>query len=70
MNVWRRTINMLKKTLKPPLGVKPKFIWDEERIKELKGAILRYIDSNWPIPLEFVEEYNDLTETMEIENDK
>lgn len=44
---------------KPPIGIMSKKLWQEKRIEELKEAILRYIDSNTKVPIEWIEEYND-----------
>ena len=56
---------MLKKSKIPPIGVRPYHIFEasmmEERIKELKEAIKRFVDSNYPLPIKIVKEYNDLT---------
>lgn len=48
----------LKRTVKPPIGVTPKFVLEERRFNELKEAIGRYIEANWPIPSEILWEYN------------
>jgi hypothetical protein len=45
---------------KVPLGVSPKYIWDEQRIQDLKGAIERYTQANLQVPIEWVDEYNTL----------
>lgn len=45
---------------KPPLGLKPRFLIEEERILEIRSAILRYIDDKFPIPIAWIEEYNEL----------
>ena len=46
---------------KPPLGVKPRHIHDEERRQDLAGAIARYIeDGGMAVPVEWVNEYNEL----------
>lgn len=58
---------MLKRANMPPLGVKPRWIIEEERIKELQDAIKRFLDTNWPIPDEIFKEYNALTERLDIE---
>ena len=56
---------MIKKSKIPPIGVRPYYIFEasmmEERIKELKEAIKRFVDSNYPLPIKIVKEYNDLT---------
>lgn len=48
----------LKRTLMPPIGVTPKFILEEQRFNELKEAIGRFLEANWPIPSEILWEYN------------
>lgn len=45
---------------KPPLGVMPKKIWELQRISDLKDAIDRYANAQINIPIEWIEEYNDL----------
>lgn len=57
----------MKRSKTPPLGVKPRYLLEEERIKELKEAIVRFLESNWPIPDEITAEYNLLTEKLEVE---
>ena len=44
----------------PPLGLRPRFIWIELRIAEIKRAIDRYKSDNYEIPIEWVNEYNEL----------
>lgn len=50
----------------PPLGVKPRFIHDEQRLMELHGAIARYLKHGLPILIEWVEEYNELVTKVQI----
>lgn len=45
---------------KPPLGIKPKKIWKEERLKELNKAIQDRIFTTFQIPKEWIEERNSL----------
>lgn len=45
---------------KPPLGVMPKYIWNRKRLSELKRAIQEYTQKNLMVPIEWVEEYNEL----------
>ena len=40
----------------PPLGVCPRFIWEEKRLKEIDDAIVRYLYAGQPIPGEWNEE--------------
>lgn len=51
---------------KPSIGVKPRFIHDEQRAEELSGAIMRYIQANRRIPTEWLEEYNELLKKIMI----
>jgi hypothetical protein len=51
----------MKRSLRPPLGPRPKFVWQWERIVELREYMCRAIESNWPIDVEIVNEYNELT---------
>lgn len=48
----------IKAIEKPPIGLRPKYIADEQRHNEVKEAIHRYINNNRPIPAEWIEEYN------------
>lgn len=43
---------------KPPLGLIPRFIRDEQRLEEIDEAIARYMaaDPPWPIPQEWMQE--------------
>lgn len=45
---------------KPPVGVKPKWMLDEERIYELFDAIMRYKKSGAAIPFEWIDELTNL----------
>lgn len=47
---------------KPPLGIAPRYVLDELRARDIREAILRYLASGLKIPLEWVEEYNELIE--------
>lgn len=53
---------------KPPLGVKPKWLHDEERKQELKKTIERHLVESEAIPIEWVEEYNELTSSRGVEH--
>lgn len=46
---------------KPPLGLKPRYIHEAERLCDIKAAIARYMDAGYPIPAEWVKEYNELS---------
>jgi hypothetical protein len=49
---------------KPPIGIMPKYIHDYRRHRELKEAITRFIDADLPVPVEWIEEYNNLRKVL------
>lgn len=51
---------MLERPIVPPLGPKPKWVIEEERIKELKQVITNYMHANYPLPADWITEYNEL----------
>lgn len=61
---------MSDKIEKPPIGLKPKFVSKFvskiERLKEVRGAIVRYYDAELKIPIEWIEEYNQLIDNTKI----
>ena len=54
--------------IRPPLGLIPKKFHDErvkiERFNEVCGAIARYYDAGMKINIEWIEEYNELVESV------
>ena len=50
----------MDRTTRPPLGVKPRWMHDSERAKELLDAIERYTDANMSIPKKWINELKDL----------
>lgn len=55
-------MNTVNQTIvsKPPLGLKPKYIHNKARIKEILDAMERYSYQRFPIPIEWVEELREL----------
>ena len=47
---------------KPPIGLKPRWIHDSERAKEILDAMARYTDANMSIPKKWIDELRDLYE--------
>jgi len=45
---------------KLPIGIIPKILWETKRLEELTKAINRYLNDVQPIPIEWIEEYNEL----------
>jgi hypothetical protein len=43
---------------KPPIGLKPKWLHDEQRQRECKEAIERYVNARRKVPQEWLDEYN------------
>ena len=41
---------------RPPLGIVPRYIHDEQRAREIISGILRFMDAGWPVPREWLEE--------------
>ena len=59
----------MERPVKLPLGIIPKKIWKEQRLGELRGAIDRYLEANQRVPIEWIEEYNELLEDIRKEVD-
>lgn len=52
-----KNINQLeKKTERPPLGITPRHIWQQQRLDEIRAAIERYTELKMHIPLSWIEE--------------
>lgn len=49
-----------RKETKPPLGLTPKYIWEAQRVQAISEAMDRYMSANKAIPLEWIQEYNNL----------
>ena len=45
---------------KPPLGLRPRYIADKQRLNEIRKSIARYYTTGLPIPIEWIKEYNEL----------
>ncbi|MDX1365802.1 MAG: hypothetical protein R3243_16475 [Arenibacter latericius] len=45
---------------KPPLGVMPRSLHDESRLRDLQGAISRAYSAEYEIKEEWIREYNEL----------
>jgi hypothetical protein len=44
---------------KPPLGLRPRFIWESQRITEIEEAMIRYYEAGIQPPLEWAEELSE-----------
>jgi hypothetical protein len=51
---------------KPPIGLLPQDLADERarsaRRNDIREAIDRYLHANWPVPIEWLKEWNELIE--------
>ena len=50
---------------KPPIGLRPRFIYEEHRIEEIEEAMGRYRDAGKTVPKEWTEEHNELKTRLE-----
>lgn len=48
-----------------PVGIMPRFIWIEKRLDEIQQAIERRFNTTYEIPLEWVQERNELVKELE-----
>jgi len=62
-----KTMEPLKK---PPLGLIPRKIKDQQRLEEILEALDRYIYAKKAIPINWIEEYNELCEKLDKEISK
>ena len=51
---------MREQRIKPPIGLRPKWLWKEMRKKEIMEAIIRYKDAGKGIDTDWMEEYIEL----------
>ena len=49
---------------KPPLGLTPRWLLDEEREREIYAAIDRYNEADYPIPIEWIQELTEIQERL------
>ena len=55
-----------EKVVMTPIGLKPKFANRLERLSEVRSAIVRYYDAELKIPVEWIEEYNELIDSTKV----
>jgi hypothetical protein len=58
----------MERPIESPLGIIPKNIWKKQRLGELRGAVERYLEANQRIPIEWIEEYNQLLDDIQKES--
>ena len=67
MKEWELDGVVVPKIVKPPTGIKPKKFVQEERFVEVCAAISRYYNKGLVIPIEWVNEYNELAPQVDQE---
>ena len=55
---------------KHPIGIKPMYLWKEDRWHELSKAICRYAEAGYTVPIEWVNEYNQLHQEIFVDQFK
>jgi len=58
--------NMAYPFEKPTAGIKPKYLWEEERLIDLQNVIKNRLEACQSIPNEWIEEYNELAKKYNI----
>lgn len=53
-----------------PIGIEPKWVWQQKRRNNLAGAINRYLEAGIEVNPLWVEEYNQLEKEIEINKTK
>ena len=60
---WLERLKSLEeKSVKPPIGLRPRFVDDIRRMDEIKKAVIRYVKDGWEVPPKWIDEYNELAE--------
>jgi hypothetical protein len=62
---WSAIEPEAQQPLAPPIGVKPQWLADEERLGDLQAAIKRYEDSGHPVPPQWRAEAREIIERQE-----
>ena len=58
----------LEQIVKPPIGLRPKWASDKERLNEVRSAIVRYYDAELKIPVEWIKEHNELIDNTKVQH--
>ena len=54
-----------ERSVKPPIGIKPRWAWERERLVSLEEAIQRYVTAGFTVPPEWLEEFVELKRKLE-----
>lgn len=64
--LYTNNINdFIDKAQRPPLGLTPKCIYLQYRLQDIKDALTRYAVARKEIPVEWIDEYNEIDEYLE-----
>lgn len=53
-----------ERVVKPPLGLRPRFIVAEHRVREIDEAIQRFAEAGWAVPQAWTDERVELVEWL------
>jgi len=62
--------NKSRTNIAPPVGITPKFIIQERRRNEIQQGVRRYLEADKELPLEWIEEYNELCRSLSAESNE
>lgn len=54
-------IDIPRQAKKPPLGIEPRYIWEEKRRQKIRKAVTEYMNAGLMVPEAWIEEWNELT---------
>ena len=54
----------MREIKKPPIGITPRWLLDEERAIEIEQAIMRYNEVDYLIPIEWIQELNEVYDRL------
>ncbi len=63
---WHRKFGCIatSETVKPPLGIKPRWLIDEDRLLDIDSGIVRSLVAGWAIATKWIEERNEIIERI------
>ena len=53
--------DQLHSVKKPPLGIEPRYVWEEKRRQKIRKAVTEYMNAGLMVPEAWIEEWNELT---------
>lgn len=59
-------LSKLPEIKKPPIGLMPRFVWEERRLVNIVAAMVRYENAGLEIKSEWIEEYEELNAKIKL----